>query len=233
MQSEDRVIHFSTELIHPPSEHRLAVLQGLYYDLAQARCGYDSSDFTNSAQARFYSVRPKATQSAILFMPDRVVFVEEWADISVNQFCDKVRQVSERVMSKLGIALFTAQTVTLRSTFALSHCEDARVFLLERACGLQGRISPHFRRPIAIGGLRFLLPETPEHKGAMHVQIESFKGSQNEVFVEVKGVYTRLSMQGEQLEGIRDNIRGVRSFITDNIFSFLNQYDRPVQEAHD
>ncbi len=48
----------------------------------------------------------------------------------------------------------------------------------------QGEISLPRVGPIAVGGLRLVLPETPEHRGALNVTIESYRFSQNEVFVE-------------------------------------------------
>jgi len=231
MHAEDRIIHLSTELIHRPIEQQVPKLQKLYFDLSQTRAAYDSTEFSRPPQYRFYSRRGKKTQSVAVFLPDRMVLIEEWADMALSDFQAKVREVGLRAMNSLGIPQFVAQTVTLRSTFALSHFDDARVFLLDHACGQQDRIGAYFRRPVAVGGLRFVLPETPEHKGALHVIIESFRHSLNEVFVEVKGVFAGQRVDAENLETAADSIQRVRTFITDNVFPYLDQFDQQWEET--
>ncbi len=226
MQSEDRVIHFGVELIHKPTQHKKEVLQKLYYELSQTRNGgYDSTDFTRPMQPRFYSKRGKRSQSIALFLPDRVLLVEEWADIPMSEFLDRVEAVASRVLEMEGLAPFMAHTVTIRSTFALSHFSDARIFLLEEVCDQGGKIGPHFQRPIAVGGLRFTLPETDEYPGNVQLTVESFRQALNEVYVEAKGIFTREKIAPGEIGNVLDHVRGIRSFITDRVFPYLNQYD--------
>jgi len=136
--------------------------------------------------------------------------------------------VASRAMDVLGLPALLGQTVTLRSTFALTHFSDARVFLMDHACSQANRIGPHFKRPIAVGGLRYMLPETPENRGTLHVIVESFLHNPKEVFVEVKGIYGNLRIGREDITGINANVMSVRSFITDSIFPYLNQFDYQV-----
>jgi len=226
MQSEDRLIHFSTELIHPPVQHKKADLQKLYFELSQTRtAAYDSTDFSGPVQSKFYSRRGKKTQSVAVFLPDRMVLLEEWVDIALADFIEKVREVVTQAFAHLAIRSFVVQTATLRSTFALTHFEDARVFLMDHACQQADRIGPHFQRPVAVGGLRFVLPETPDHPGNLHVTIESFRHSRNEVFVEVKGVFPNQRIGPSELDQTAENIQLVRSFISNHVFPFLDQYD--------
>ena len=230
MQAEDRPIHFSTELIHPPLQQGISTLQKLYFELSQSRTGgYDSTDFTTPGQGRFYSHRGAKTQSVALFLPDRIVVIEEWTDMPLSDFVERVQCVAGQTMRLLGVPFFAAQTATVRSTFALTHFDDAREFLLDRACGQTGKIAPHFERPIAVGGLRFVLPETPEHRGVLNVAIESFKFSRNEVLVEVKGVYGHPRIGPDDFDALAKNIQEVRDFISVNAFAYLNQYDRPEE----
>jgi len=228
MQAEDRIIHFACELIHQPITPKKDVLQKLYFDLAQTRHGaYDSTDFTNPAQTRFYTRKSKKTQSIALFLPDRAVLVEEWTDLALTDFVERVREVGSRLLPARNQAQLIAHTATIRSTFALSHFDDARQFILDHACGQQGRIGPHFQRPIATGGLRFTLPETNEHPGNYQVSIESFRLSNKEVFVEVKGIFSRERLTVDQLNTVLDNIRAVRAFISDRVYPYLEQFDQP------
>lgn len=228
MQSEDRIIHFSAELIHPPVQNKKSVLQKLYFDLSQTRsAAYDSTDFTSPMQARFYSRRGPKTQSLALFLPDRVVLIEEWADIPLSDFIEKLREIAGRALEARGVPHYIVHTAAIRSTFALTHFEDARVFLMDNACAQRDRIEPYFGRPIATGGLHLVLPETNEHSGALNITIESFRHSRNEVFVEVKGVFARQPVRLGDIGVILDNVRAVRAFITDRIYPYLNQFDQP------
>src|SRR5690606_5632343 len=123
--------------------------------------GYDSSDLTQPNQARFYSRRGQKSHSVAIFLPDRVALVEEWADIPLSDFVDKVRVVGEEALKGMGFPPYAAQVVTLRSTMSLTHYDDARTFITEQVCRQRGEIAPHFRRPVGVSGLRFVLPETP------------------------------------------------------------------------
>lgn len=225
MHVEDRIIHFSTELIHAPLQHSVPALQKFYFELSQGRMAYESSDFSSPPQFRFYSRRGANTQSIALMLPDRLVLIEEWADLALVDFQEKVREVSRRSMAELGIPFFGAQAVTLRSTFALTHFDDARVFLFDHACQQEGLIGPYFRRPIGVGGIRFVLPETNEHPYALHIVIESFRHSPAEVFVEVKGIFNNQRIDAANTETAASNIRLVRDFITESIFPYLDQFD--------
>ncbi len=225
MQTEDRIIHFCVELIHRPAPIKRPVLQKLYYELSQTRAAYDNIDLADGVQARFHSRRDKA-QSLMVFLPDRVLIVEEWADIPLSDFEEKVRIGAPRVLEAREAKQIVIHSVTIRSTFALTHFTDARVFLLDNACGLEGMITPHFKRPIATGGLRFVFPETNEHPGAVHVNIESFRHSNNEVFVEVKGIYGRQIIEASNVEAVVANLRHTRAFISERVYPFLQQFDR-------
>lgn len=233
MQAEDRPIHFSSEFLHAPRKHSLPALQKLYYELSRDKHGgYLGSDFSPLGPPRFFTRRGQKTQSTAVFLPDRVLVVEEWVDIPFAQFQERQRTVAAHAMRELDIAPFVAHAVTIRTTFALTHFTDARVFLFERMCGLEGRIGPYLGRPIAVGGLRFVLPETPEHRGTLHTTIESYRFSQNEIFVEVKGVFAHHPIPADALGELQDNARLVREFISGHVQPYLDQFDVPVEDAH-
>ncbi len=234
MQSEDRTVHFSVELIHGPAPIKKDVLQRLYFELSQTRnAAYDNLDIGNPMQARFHSRRGKKTQSLALFLPDRLLLAEEWADLSLSEFTGRVQEVGSRALEARNVKQILAHTATIRSTFALSHFDDARVFLLDHACNQAGRIGPFFERPVATGGLRFVLPETNEHPGALNVVIESFRHSRQEVFVEVKGVFGRHPVPLDDMETILEHLQAVRAFISDNIYPYLNQFDKPQEPRNE
>lgn len=228
MQAEDRIIHFGVELIHTAVRHKKDALQKLYFELSQTRhAGYDSTDFTHMAQPRFYSKRGKRSQSICLFLPDRVLLLEEWADLTTNDFVERVDAVASGVLKLEGVEQFMAHTATIRTTFALTQVEDGRVFLLEHMCGQDELMAQHFQRPIAMAGLRFHFPETDEYPGNFQVAIEPFRQSRSEIYVEVKGVFTRERVTADNLHVVTDHCRGIRTFITERIYPYLDQFDIP------
>ncbi len=228
MQAEDRPIHFSAELLHLPCKHEVSVLQKLYFDLSQTRDGaYDNTDFSVPGRFRFYSKRGPKNLSTFLFLPDRFMLAEEWVDIPLSDFIERLEAAAGLAMDALSIPFLPAHTVTFRTTFALTHFDDARRFLLDRVCNQENRLAQHFERPIAVGGMRFVFPETPEHAGSYNVVIESFRHSQHEVYVEVKGIFAQQRVMRDGLSLIADNFRAVQGFVAGNIFPFLNQYDTP------
>jgi len=229
MHSEDRIIHFSVELIHRAVPFRKEALQKLYFDLSQTRGGYDSTDFTNPAQVKFYSRRGTRTQSLAIFLPDRVLLVEEWTDSSLNEFVEKLRDFAPRVLEARDVPQFNLHACTIRSTFALSPQQsDSRVFLLDQVCSQANKVTPYFRRPLAKAGLTFSFPQTNEDPGAFTVIIEPFMHSPKEIYVEVKGVFGQTPVDREAVEVLADNVRGVRHFISDRVYPYLNQFDLPL-----
>lgn len=229
MHAEDRIIHFSTELIHRPVPYKKEALQKLYFDLSQTRCAYDSTDFTNPAQVKFYSRRGPRTQSLAIFLPDRVLLVEEWTDISLNEFLDKIREFAPRVLETRGVPSFGMHAATIRSTFALSaQHTDGRNFLLDTVCGQAGKVTPFFRRPLAKAGLSFSFPHTNDDPGNYTVMIEPFMHSLNEMYIEVKGVFGPPVIDRENIATLTENVRAVRQFISERAFPYLNQYDLPA-----
>ena len=231
MQAEDRPIHFSTELLYAPFPLKDTALRRLYYELSQCpEASYESVALSGKGPPRFYSKRGEQTQSVALFLPDRLVLMEEWVDIPLARFLGKVEEVGRRVLEAFEIGFYRLQTATIRTTFALTHFEDARVFLMDHACRQEGRIGPHFRRPVGVAGLRFVLPATPDLPGDLHIIIESFRRRPNEVFVEAKGIFPEQQIGPASLQTAQENIQILRDFISENISPFLAQYDVPLGE---
>jgi len=226
MHSEDRSIHYSCEVFHAPLQHKQAAIQKLYFELSQTPgASYDNTNFTIPGQPRLFSKRGDKSQSIAVLLPDRVMIIEEWADCTLSDFCHRLQLVAEKAMEALGINAYIAQTITLRSTCGLTHFPAALPFLMDYACQQKGKIEPFFQRPLAIGGLKFVLPESPEHPGTFHIAIEPFRQEPREVFVEVKAAYRGQPIQAGDLDTIAERVTDARNFVTDSIYPYLNQFD--------
>lgn len=232
MQSEDRPIHFSTELLFAARAIPKPDLQKFYYELSQRPgLNYDSSQFGQAPLARFVTKRGAKAQSTVVVVPDRVGIVEEWVDIAMSDFIQKVGAIGTQAQTDLSIDTYQAQTVVIRTTFGLTHFEDSRVFLIDHACNQQDRINPFFKRPMKSAGLRFVLPATTQDPGTLYLIIEPFRDSPREMFVEVKGIFSNQHAPLDTQEAWASNIQACRNFISQNIFPFLNQYDTPQDQT--
>jgi hypothetical protein len=226
MLPDDRSIHFSTELMFKPKKFSKQELQQLYFELTQIPgTNYDNSQFGGQALARFYTKKPPRTQSMLVVLPDRIALIEEWAAIPLSDFNAKVKTVANKVLS-MGVEEFVAQTVTLRSTFSPVHSENSCEFILERICQQGTLPGEHFGRPIGVGGIRFALPETPDHPGMITISIESFHQDPREIYVELKGVYGKLHVTEDSLNELTSTITSCRSFIQDRIRPYLDTFDQ-------
>lgn len=232
MQAEDRPIHFSTELIHAPRAIQIQALQRLYYELSQTRCGaYMNTDFSPNTPPRFYSRRGPKAQSMLLFLPDRMLAAEEWVDIAFRDFVDKVATIIDRAATVLKSGPIVVQTATIRTTFALTHHDDARTFLMNRVCNQAGRIDPFFQRSVGVGGLRFVFPETPEYRGTLNLTVESYRRSRREIYVEVKGIFANLQIDADSTDIACENLRTVRDFISRSVHPYLAQFDKAADSS--
>ena len=67
--------------------------------------------------------------------------------MALSDFYAKVREIAHRMLESYGVQAFMAHTVTLRSTFVLTHFNDARVFLMDHLCQQSDRIGPEHVHP--------------------------------------------------------------------------------------
>ncbi|HOK09282.1 MAG TPA: hypothetical protein PLT82_11725 [Candidatus Hydrogenedens sp.] len=226
MHQEDRPIHFSIELIHNPTPINKEQLQRLYYDLVGTSVSYDSIDFSFPMQTRFYSTRGNRSQSIVLFLIDRTLIIEEWASITFDEFLNKVKELSPRILSARNQPVFLAHTGTLRSTYALTRYEDSKILILEKLLNQkQELIIDHFGRPTTAVGVKLIFPESNDTPGIYHVLIESFRHSKKELFVEVRGIFGRTIVTNQNIHLILENLQDMREFLVKRIQPFLSQFD--------
>ncbi|HOV32793.1 MAG TPA: hypothetical protein PLX23_05460 [Candidatus Hydrogenedens sp.] len=225
MHIEDRPIHFSVELIHNPTPINKETLQRLYYDLIGTPISYDSIDFSFPMQTRFYSTRGKS-QSIALFLLDRAIIIEEWTSTAFEDFLNKVKELSPKILQARKQTAFLAHVGTFRSTFALTQYDDAKIFILEKLLNQsQELIIDHFGRPLATAGIRFVFPESNDTPGIYHVLIESFRHNRKELFVEVRGIFGRTFITAQKIDVIIENLKDMREFLTQRLQPYLAQYD--------
>ncbi len=226
MHIEDRPIHFSAELIHPPTPINKESLQRLYYELIGSPVSYDSIDLSFPMQTRFYSMRGNKSQSILLFLLDRTIVIEEWASITFDEFLNKIKGLAPKILETRKQPVFLAHTGTLRSTFALTNYDDAKTFIVEKLLNQTNELMfDHFGRPLTTAGIRFVFPESNDTPGIYHVLIESFRHSKKELFVEVRGIFGRTPVSTQNIDLIINNLKEMREFLIKRLQPFLAQFD--------
>lgn len=226
MQREDRPIHFSVELIHPPSPINKEALQKLYGELASTKAGYDSIDLSFPMQARFYTNHTNKSQSIILFLLDRALIIEEWTVVTFSNFLEKVEFLVPKILNARNQTIFIAHIGTIRSTFGLTGYQDAKLFIIEKLLKQAPEsIIEHFGRSMSTVGIRFVLPESNEAPGIIHIAIESFRHSKRDIFVETRGIFGRTPISAISVKPLIENLKSLREFITNRIQYYLSQFD--------
>lgn len=226
MQKEDRPIHFSVELIHPPSPINKEAIQKLYAELVGTKAGYDSVDFSFPMQARFYTNHGNKSQSIVLFLPDRVLITEEWTIITFSDFLEKVEILVPKILNARNQSLFLVHIGTIRSTFGLTQYQDAKTFIVEKLFHqTQESLIDYFGRPISTLGIRLVLPESNDTPGLIHIAIESFRHNKKDIFVEIRGIFSKNPITPVAVKPLLDNLIALREFLTTRIQYFLAQFD--------
>lgn len=226
MHIEDRPIHFSVELIHAPVPIHKETLQRFYSELLGSSVSYDSIDTTFPMQVRFYSTRGNRSQSILLFLPDRILIIEEWVSITFDEYLHKVTELSPKLFSIRNQMVFLAHTCTIRSTLALTNYDDSKNFILEKFINHSSNIIfDYFGRPVATAGIRLVFPESNETPGIYHLLIESFRHSKKEVFVEIRGIYGRAPVTIQNTHILAEHLKELRYFLTQRVQPFLAKRD--------
>ena len=121
--------------------------------------------------------------STAAFLADRFQFREELTSLTVDEFAERVRTISERVARLSPVQVFTAQQVTVRTLVNPRHFKDSRTYLREGMFGFSDQIES-FGRKAELYGLRLVFPPTPEEPNAHALRIESFTSDARSLFLE-------------------------------------------------
>jgi len=225
-------IYFSTNLIHPPIklEESKDSIKEIYHELSKVKgCDYDNISFEGfpTSPPRFTKQQGK-TVSSCLFLADRILIQEDWTDITLESFSQKIREISDRGFRLLKLGFILIQTCTVRSLFVPNHFADARVFLAEKTCGIGDKIMPYFKRPAHMFGMRLVFPPLKDVSHSFDVRIESFNQDPRKVFVETIGTFHLIQpITPANVDVALVNMSTTYGFCTNDVKNFLNQFDQP------
>lgn len=232
MVGESRSIYFSTELIHPPINLRGSKdsIKEIYHELSKVTgCEYDDICFEGfPISPPEFRKKIGTTTSRCRFGPDRISIEEEWAEITLDSFAQKIREILERGFRLLNLKFLIIQTCTVRCLFTPHYSGDARVFLAEKACKLKDKISSYFKRPAQMFGMRFFFPPLKDMFHQFDIRIESFNQDIRQIFVETTGTFPLTQpITPVNVNVAIGNMTTTYGICTNEIKNFLNHFDQP------
>ena len=229
MSYAPRTIAFIAELIHPPVALDPSRIQKVHNDLFQTPDpAYKSFAVTPVGTVLSNPVARPGAVSQASFTADRIQFREELGSLTVDEFAERVRQISGIVAELCGIQVFTATQVTIRTLINPRNFKDAREFLKQGMFGFS-RETEDFGRDPELYGLRMIFPPREDQPNAHSLRIESFNDDPRSLFIENQSSFAPI-LVARGLEAIGDNVEEAYSFLVQRALSFVGRFDER-QEA--
>jgi len=225
MQYAPRTIALATELFHPPIQPDPAPVQRVHNQQFQGGDPeFRSFAVTPTGAVLSNPVTRPGAVSAASFLPDRFQFREELGSLTHEEFAARVRSVSDLVAQEVGIQVFTAQQVTLRTLVNPRNFADSRAYLKEGMFGFEDEIGEFSREPL-LYGIRLVFPATQDQPCAYALRIESFSNDPRSLFIENQATYAPI-MVTRGLETVETNIRDAYDFLVEKALRFVSRFDQ-------
>jgi len=228
MHYAPRTIAFVTELLHPPVAPDPARIQRVHNDLfQQPDPAYKSFTVTAAGTVLSNPVAGPGAVSQASFTADRIQFREELGSLTVDEFAERVRKISEVVAQLCGIQVFTAQQVTVRTLVNPRSFRDAREFLAQGMFGF-GSETEDFGREPQLYGLRMIFPPRENEPNAHALRIESFNDDPRSLFIENQASFAPI-LVARGLDVIATNVQDAYAFLVDRSLTFVGRFDERQQ----
>lgn len=224
MHYAPRTIACLTEVTHPLSNPDPALIQRVHNQLFQtAEPAYRSFTVTPTGAVLSNPVARTGAVSAVSFLPDRFVFREELSSLTVEDFARRVHTISALVTREVGIQVFTAQQVTVRTLINPRNFKDSRAFLKQGMFGFREETEDFGREP-QLYGIRMVFPPSDEQPCAYSLRIESFNSDPRSLFIENHGSFAPI-LVARGLDSMEQNILDTYGFLVERALHFVGRFD--------
>lgn len=237
MNGSPAYIHFRVgwQLIGPESP-------GQWYDQGQFRSFWDA--LSRDPRTNFYqdfTYRPDRCElgqtrdkvegggqgfSKVVCSPERLVIVEEWAELAADEFCGRMEAILAAWFQVFPQTLFIVQESVMRALVEPRTVKDSRQFLGDKVLQLGPRLERTFHgMPFKIGFNVACVRQMAEHQVFMEATVGSWRDNRR-VWLEAKG----LAPLGPPLNATNTGaaarlFSGCRQFVEDELLSLLRGYE--------
>ena len=224
MSYTPRTIAFLCELLHPPTVPEPGPIQRVHNELFQGPApAYKSFTVTGEGAVLSNPMTQPGAVSSAAFLHDRIQFREELSGLTLDEFCERVQEITARTVPERNVQIFTAQVVTVRTLVNPRHFRDSRGFLKDALFGFGSELD-EIGREAQLYGMRLVFPPTSEEPNAFTLRVESFASDPRSLFLENQGNFGP-TVPARGLEPVTENIRATYAFIVDRVLSFVGHFD--------
>jgi len=224
MHYAPRTIAFLSEVLHPPLPVDPAPLQRVHNRMFQASAPlYGSFQVTREGVVLSNPARQPNAVSSAAFLADRFQFREELSGLTQEEFCQRVDELTAKVVPERGIQIFTAQVVTVRTLVNPKHFKDSRGFLKQAVFGFGDELAT-LGREAQLYGMRMVFPPTPDAPCAFTLRTESFASDPRSLFLENQASFGP-TIPARGLEPLTENIRATYAFLVERALPFVEHFD--------
>jgi len=173
-----------------------------------------------------------AAFTKLVCIRNQLTFVEEWAEISANEFEDRFVKILKAWFDLFANTAIIAQKSCLRALVQPAKFDDSRDFLGDRIMNVGALMQNTFKSmPFRVGFTFTCLRQTRGYKLFIDTTVNSWRDNRT-VWVQVEGTYPmEKPINASNPEIAKFPFEDCRSFLESEVISFLNQFDNGDQSG--
>jgi hypothetical protein len=210
--------------------------QELMNKLNEAPINLDFDDFSyRTARCEMGKLRGSppeggAAFSKLVFISNQITFVEEWAEITAEEFKEKFVKILNAWFNIFPNTAIISQKSCLRALLQPTTFADSRRFLGDHIMKIGAQMQKTFKSmPFKVGFTFTGLRETQGYNLYIDTTVNSWRDNKT-VWVQVEGTYPmEKPINATNPDKAKIPFEDCKSFLETEVISFLNQYDKDSQ----
>ena len=226
MTYEPRTIALGAEIVHPPIELKSQLVQNIHNSLFQRpEISYQNFQVANDGIHLSNPPQTPGGVSSVSFLPDRIVLREEFRPCTVEDFAQRVVNITSLSYRALSIEVSLGQQFWTRSLVNTRRVHDSRAFVAESMLVGGQKSLESFGRPIHTVGLRYTFPQTGGHAQIFNLRIEPWPQDPRSLWLEVVGQFAHQT-KTDNLTELGNYLYATYQFLTGPTFDYLAHFDQ-------
>jgi len=207
--------------------------QKLMNQLNEAPIDADFDDFSyRPGRCEMGKLRGSPSEGGVAFsklvcISNQITFVEEWAEITADEFKDKFVHILRAWFDLFPNTAIIAQKCCLRALVQPTRFADSRKFLGDRIMTIGAPMQQTFKgMPFKVGFTFTCLRESQGYNLYIDTTINSWRDNKT-VWVQVEGTYPmEKPINATNPEKAKFPFEDSKSFLEGEVISFLDHYDK-------